>query len=198
MGEKKSLISSDDIINGIINNDRKTLNYVYKTYFSKVDRFVQECYGTREDAWDVFQEGILSLIDTVRKDGFELRQSFGAFFVTICKHIWLLQLRTRGQVDITRLDHIDMPQNDDDELIVNFKQNAQLRIFNRHFRKLDIECKKLIRSTMKNYSGNDMAERLNISSRENVYKKRRLCLEKLFDMIINDPEFNKINEYEAF
>jgi len=198
MVEKKSLFSSDDIVKGIISNDRKTLNYVYKAYFSKVSRFVQECYGTREDAWDVFQEGILSLIDAVNKDGFELRQSFGTFFVTICKHIWLIQLRNRGQVDVTRLDHIDIPQNDEDELAVNYRQNAQLRIFNRHFRKLDLECKKLIRSTMKNLSGKEMAERLNISSRENVYKKRRLCLEKLFNMIINDPEFNKINDYEAF
>lgn len=198
MVEKKSLFSSDDIINGIINNDRKALNYVYKTYFSKVSRFVQECYGTREDAWDVFQEGILSLIDALKKDGFELRQSFGTFFVTICKHIWLIQLRNRGQVDVTRIDHIDIPVNDEDELAVNYRQNVQLRIFNRHFRKLDLECKKLIRSTMKNLSGKEMAERLNISSRENVYKKRRLCLEKLFNMIINDPEFNKINDYEAF
>jgi hypothetical protein len=43
-----------------------------------------------------------------------------------------------------------------------------------------------------------MALQLKISSRDYAYKKRRLCLEKLFDMIINDPEFNKINDYEAF
>jgi RNA polymerase sigma factor (sigma-70 family) len=198
MSEKNSLISSDDIIRGIIINDRKTLEYVYKTYFSKVRKFVEECFGTRDDAWDVFQEGILSLIDTVKKDGFELRQSFGTFFVTICKHIWLIQLRTRGQVDITRLDHIDMPQNDEEELIINSRINAQIKVFNRHFRKLDIECKKLIRSTLNKKSGNDMALQLKISSRDYAYKKRRLCLEKLFDMIINDPEFNKINDYEAF
>jgi RNA polymerase sigma factor (sigma-70 family) len=198
MGEKNSLISSDDIIRGIINNDRKTLEYVYKTYFSKVSKFVVECFGTRDDAWDVFQEGILSLIDTVKKDGFELRQSFASFFVTICKHIWLLQLRNRGQLDLTRLGNIDVPHMDEEELIINSRVNAQLKVFNRHFRKLDIECKKLIRSTMKNKSGNEMAEQLNISSRDYAYKKRRLCLEKLFSMIIKDPEFNKINDYEAF
>ncbi|MDP3463230.1 MAG: sigma factor [Bacteroidales bacterium] len=197
MGERHLNFSSDDILNGILNNDRKVLEYLYETYFSKVWKLVEKYQGTKDDAWDLFQETILQTIDMIKKEGFELKCSFSTFFASIYKRLWFMELRERGQVFMASLDTFDFPDIiDEEELIINQRENRFARIFARHYRKLDFDCKKVLRLTMKNIDGKGIIEKTNFTSIASAYNKRRKCLARLTEMILNDPEFNKLNDYE--
>lgn len=198
MGERHVQFSSNDILNGIVNNDRKVLEYLYKTYFDKVWKLVEKYRGTKDDAWDLFQETILQTIDLIKKEGFELNCSFSTFFASIYKRLWFMELRERGQVFMASLDTVDFPDIDEDDLIRNQRENLFARIFARHYRKLDFDCKKVLRLTMKNIDGKGIIEQTNLTSISSAYNKRRACLNKLTEMILNDPDFNKFNNYEKF
>jgi len=62
---------------------------------SKNRRLIINNHGVRQDASDVFQDSLLIILKKIKYRDFHIRVPFHIFFHSICKKIWLHNLRTR-------------------------------------------------------------------------------------------------------
>ncbi len=191
MSKKREIYSDEEILEGIRTSDRKVLEYIYRRYFKVVRNFVIIKSGSEFAAWDVFQEGIYVLYDKIQNSQLELTSTFQTFFVAICKHIWLNQLRdrNRGELVDINIGELDIFGVDENELIALNKSNLLFRLMHKYLNELSPECQEMLRLISENYTGAEIVREMNYGSVSFVYNKKERCFRKLLEMIKNDIEY---------
>ena len=101
-------LTTDKILKGIFENDTKVVEYVYDKYFNAIKSYVIGNGGTKEDAWDIFQDGIIIIYEQIKNKDLEIKSSFMTYFFTICKYQWLKILRDKNKKNMATsvLDYI--------------------------------------------------------------------------------------------
>ncbi|MCF6342340.1 MAG: sigma-70 family RNA polymerase sigma factor [Bacteroidales bacterium] len=181
-------IASEKILQGIIDNDSKVIQYIYKKYFESIKGFVLKHSGTKEDAWDVFQDGIIVIYEQIKGDKLALKNTFHTYFFTVCKYTWLKVLRERDkkyyeQVESSKeIEQISLHDYklEFDELI---EKEKRVKLYNANFLKISIECQKLLKLVAEGCSIQEIANSFNYKSVGFAYKKRRICKERLIKLI---------------
>ncbi len=194
MGEKRNKYSTEEIIEGVKTSNRKILNYIYKRNFDSVRILVEQRFGTREEAWDVFQEGMVRIhdmfTDKEKQQKIENKNiSFHTFFIAICKHVWLNKLRDR-EIDRVGI-HSDMDQfgPDEYELIEISRTSLMFRLLHKHLNNLLPDCQKLLKMTMQGHSTTIIMHALGFISEQAVYNKKQKCMKRLLEKIKNDKDY---------
>lgn len=198
MNRKAGKYRSEEFLKGIKDHDRDVLNYIYKTQFRSIQRYVESRHGNESDAWDVFQEAIGIVYDIVNDENrkLNLTASFETFFYAIAKHVWLKQLRIRSYKPVLHVVEVDDISIDMDEFDAIFHRNELFRIYLNQFEKLSEKCQKTIEMSVENMSGGQIANELSMSSAQSAYNLKRNCIKKLIRLIINDPDYKKLIDYE--
>jgi RNA polymerase sigma factor (sigma-70 family) len=80
------------IIEGIKTDDIKSLEALYKAYYSMILRFVQNNNGSEQDAKDIYQEAIIVLYEKIREGEFELACKIKTYIYSVCRRLWLKRL----------------------------------------------------------------------------------------------------------
>ncbi len=182
-----------DLIDGIKNKDSKTLNFLYKKYLSLVRSFVLNNNGTTDDAKDVFQEAVIAIFRYSQNENFELKCSFETFLYSICRTIWLNNLRNQ-RVHLNKINEISefiIFSSSTNEMI---EESLEYKLYQKHFQRLSEECKKLLQLFFDKVSYAEIAKLLGYSSVGFIKKKKFNCKEFLMKSIKNDPEFNRLSK----
>lgn len=182
------VITSERILKGIIDNDHEVMQYVYDKYFESIKGFVIRHGGTKDDAWDVFQDGIIVVYEQVKSKKLTIQNTFHTYFFTICKYTWLKVLRDRDkkyfeQIETSReLEQINLHDYklEVEEII---EKEKRVKLYNSNFLKLSKECQKLLALMSQGCSVQEIAESFNYKSVGFAYKKRRICKERLIKLI---------------
>ncbi|MBK9292784.1 MAG: sigma-70 family RNA polymerase sigma factor [Bacteroidetes bacterium] len=199
MGEQKGKFSDDEILNGIRVHDRDVLEHLYKEVFPLVSSVLSDEGCTDDDVWDVFQETLGAIYSKlVAGDGpMKLNSSFTTFFVAVSKHVWHKHLR-RMQADKRYHDEqrslmktVELDQMED-----HIRDSIRLRLMWRNFGKLKPECRQLIEGIAKGLGASELMNFSPLSSRQAFYNKRRICIERLIQLIKNDPDYFIFKDYE--
>lgn len=198
MDRKEGKYCSEDILEGIGNHDREILNHVYKTQFHSICRYVETRHGNDADAWDIFQEAIGVVYDLVKnkEPKLELTSSFETFFYAVAKRLWLKQLRNRNNNPLYFAADLDNVGIDLDELEAVLRMNELFSIYMKQIENLDAKCRKAFELSVDKTDGKSMAKQLRFFSAQAAYNKKRECIKKLINLIINDPDYKKLNDYE--
>ena len=184
---------SHDFIKGIKNRDNKILKIIYKEHFLLIKSFILKNSGTIDDARDVFQEAIIVIYRYTKKDNFKINCSFETFLYSICRTIWLNNLRNK-KIRTDKLDdireYITFTASDDEQI----EESAEYKLYQKHFQKLGDECKKLLQLFYDKVPYKEIAKRMNYKSIGLVKKKKYKCKEFLLKSIREDPEYKLLIE----
>ena len=184
-------IASEKILQGIVDNDHTVIQYIYKKYFESIKGFVIKHNGTKEDAWDVFQDGIIVIYEQIKNNKLALKNTFHTYFFTVCKYTWLKVLRERDKKyyeqvenskEIEQLNLYDYKLGID-ELI---EKEKRVKLYNANFLKLSKECQKFLKLLAEGMSIQEIASSFNYKSVGFAYKKQRICKERLIKLIQQD------------
>ena len=74
---------------GIRHSRRETLEYMYNEYYPMAYKMVITNQGNKEDARDLFQEGMIVLIEKAQNPDFYLTSKMGTFLYSVCRRLWL-------------------------------------------------------------------------------------------------------------
>ena len=181
-------IASEKILKGIIENDHRVMQYIYEKYFDSIRGFVLRNGGTKDDAWDVFQDGIIVIYEQIKTKELTIKNTFHTYLFTVCKFTWLKVLRDRGkkyheQIESSKeieLINLHEYKLEVDEVI---EKEKRVKLYNANFLKLSKECQKLLKLVSLGKTVQEIAESFNYKSVGFAYKKRRICKERLIKLI---------------
>jgi RNA polymerase sigma factor (sigma-70 family) len=183
--------TDEQIIEGISQNDRKVMDYIYVRFYGKVEGFITGRGGNPEHIKDVFQEALYVIIKKVRKEGLTLTCTFSTYLLAVCKNIWMHDMR-KSKVHHVEDSRLDIIQEEDE---VDWNQEEKLRdLFNHHFAKLSEDCQKLLRLHFRKASLSEIQKIFGYSSEHYTSDRKYRCKQSLYNRIRKDPKFKEVTD----
>jgi len=191
MKPPSTIIPDQQIIIGIRNKDKATLEYLYSKLLPVVKRYILQNTGDEGKAEDIFQDALLIVFNKIRKDELQLSSSFSTYFVAICKNLWLNHLRKRKNSFLFFTDEIEsfngLEATSCSKIDMEFTN-----IFFRHFNKLSQRSQMVVSLHFKKVPPSEVALRLGFKNKEYAISKKYKCLKKLISNIKSDPELKNL------
>ncbi|MDP2671956.1 MAG: hypothetical protein Q8O68_00410 [Candidatus Daviesbacteria bacterium] len=185
-----------EMVKGLLENDQRVIKYIYKKYFKSVEKFVTTNRGTKEDAWDIFQESMIIVFEKLRQNSNAVTTSFGAYLYSVCKYQWIRKLNEsqmgsfevgEGEWMIPELE-FDLIMQDTEMLAYREKRD---RIFQEAYISLSIGCRQLIDLVVNGCDIEEIKEYLDFTSLKYAFRKRQKCKERLMKHI--NMRINQLN-----
>ena len=164
--------------------------YECEAWRNAIFRLVQKSGGSREDAEDVFQEGLRRMIVNIRNGLFEGRSSLKTYHYRICRNLWVSQLRR----DHRRRELQQTLQNtgaglDSEEALI---QKERKEYLSKALQLLGDNCRQVLVMWTKGYPMQEIAEAAGYKNGNVAKKRKRICLTKLISKVREQPELMKI------
>ncbi len=94
-------MTDQEIFDGLKKGDRKTLEYIYHNFYSKVLGRIIGNGGIRQDGEDIFSQTLMGILKSIQDGRYEPRGLFEPYFWNGVKMNWQTELRRRKRKPIT-------------------------------------------------------------------------------------------------
>ena len=176
-------IGSHEQLTAIRSNDEKAMQLFYQTNFPKVERYVLDNSGTKEEAKDVYQEAFIAVWRNIQMGRFDVQHggSLDGYLYRVAKNKWIDNLRRiKGRQPVPlEGDHLNGMINEQ----VAEENNEYLDIVKKEYLSLGQKCRNLL--NLFYYQKNSLKEIATFfnwteaSAKNNKYR----CLEELRAMV---------------
>ncbi len=187
--------TTQEILNGIQKNNSIVVQYIYDKYFHGIKKFIEKFGGSKDDALDVFQDGIVLIYEQLISGEIKQIDSFKGYFFSICKFKWFNTIRNGKVGDYTNVEM--------EEILPSFEFNQhseswndqlekekRVKVYFNSFMELESTCQMMIRYVAYGWTIEDIADKMNLSVTY-TYRKRKACLNKLIQLVEERLKENK-------
>lgn len=183
------------IIEAFKENKRDILSELYVETFPLILHFIKINNGVEDDARDILQEAFLIVFTKIKNDQLKLTSQFNTYIYSICRNLWLKQLRKQKKVNIRIID-VAQFKDKSYEIDVNKENllNEQYFMYRSHYHSLTKICQEILSLFLKKKTYAEIAMELNLLSEEYARKKKYRCKETLLKRIKNDPNYKALSE----
>lgn len=176
---KSSVPADNEIILGILNDSKETLNRLYTAYFPMVLQLVLKNNGNEDDAKDVFQESVIVLYNKVKSGNFELNSKLKTFLYSVCRRLWLKRLNAQSRTVRNIQDFSEIIAVEDD-LEKHEEKDRQFAIMESALNQLGEPCKTIIEDYyIQNRSMQEICEKFGYTNADNAKTQKYKCLQRL-------------------
>jgi len=168
------------------------IRQLYQDHGNITRSFIMGKGGTEQDADDIFQETIVSFIDTVQKGKFRQESGIRTFLISISKNLWYNEIRrrqrsgTREKLYVTDNEAVD-------EVIDDLIGNRELKtLLSQMLLDLGESCKKILELFYyENLSMKEIVSQMHYENEQVVRNKKYKCLQQLTDKMKQNPQAAK-------
>jgi len=190
---KAGFENDEEIIKAIKSGGAKrqrAIRFLYNTnqdLLRKVVQYVKNNSGNEQDGQDMFHEGIIVLDRNIRNDKFRGESSLGGYLFSICRLLWMNQIRKNVKVDL-RDDPITMDQPEYENPEVISMADEKKAILANVLDKLGERCKKVLELWRLSYSMQEIADKMGFSSAAMATKNKYKCHKSLMNYLKEHPQ----------
>lgn len=192
MNHKRVVHIDQHYISGLAENRQEVITAIYRKFFPRIKRYILKNTGKEADAADIFQEAMVAIFQRARKGNFVLSCPFEAYLLTICRNLWLNELKHRKRQEVTNQEanvyKDKSAQQLGGETLLDQERD---RFFWQKFELLGRSCKDILKLSWSGIGMQQVAEQLEISY-QYARKKKSECIGRLMELIKNDPAFAKL------
>jgi RNA polymerase sigma factor (sigma-70 family) len=188
--------SLEQLLEGIKSRNNQVLTFIYREYYPLIESFVIQNQGNDDDAKDVFQEAIISLYKYVTESNFRIEKTFKTYIYSVCRFIWLKQLRSR-RIHLKNVVEMDEPESVDHPSEENINEELEMSLYRKHFMELEDECREILELSLEKVPYDEIAKKMGFKSEKFVRNRRFRCKEALIKRIKNDPEYKEIESLRS-
>lgn len=179
--------TEEQLHKGIREQDNQIIRFLYRQYLPAIRLLVYKMEGSGEDAKDVFQEGLIILMDMFSDSDFCPECSVKTLLYSICKYQWENKRRRLWrEVPFKSPDHEELIEPD-------FPERGDLRLYEKlywaTFNFLPDTCRKVLLLFWRGYSNREISRVLN-RSEGYIRKRKSLCTTKFIEMVKNNKEYH--------
>jgi RNA polymerase sigma factor (sigma-70 family) len=181
-------------VNALLTNDEPLLKELYQKCFGKIKYFVTRNHGTEEDAWDLFQEAMLSIFYKIKRQPFTLTCPFDAFIYIVCRNLWLKELRKKHPNGVTLTMDMGYTIKGENDIALAEEcrqQDERRKLLLEKLNELEESCRKLLQQNWKGLTLEKVATSMNISYAY-ARKKKTGCMAKLIMLIRQSPQYSQL------
>lgn len=185
--------SDSEIIDCLRNRQSYVVGYLSDRYLPMIRLMVTRLGGSPEDAKDIFQEGLMIILEKIDIREFALTCKFKTFLYCICEYLWKAVLDKRTvEAKYLKLIVETEDKNDIAEMIDN---ESCRKIFRSVFESLDRVSKRILKLYWEDLSPQQIADKLGYT---NGYVRKVKCEAQaaLVEGVKRHPEYKGIMNSE--
>jgi RNA polymerase sigma factor (sigma-70 family) len=176
---RSSIPADNEIILGILNGSKDSLNRLYKVYFPMALQLVLRNNGNEDDAKDIFQEAVIVLYNKVKGGNFELSSKLNTFLYSVCRRLWLKRLNQQSRNAGNINDFEEVLQVEDD-LVSYEEQDLKFKQMDAALQLLGEPCKTIIEDFyMNSRTMQDICDKFGYTNTDNAKTQKYKCLQRL-------------------
>lgn len=184
--------SSAEIIKGIARGKDSIIRYVYKSSYQDVRKLILSNGGNEHDAQDIFQEGMIKVYQKITDHTLQLNCRFETYLYSVCRFLWLNELEKRKT---SRRENVPLDDLLDDCQANNqIRENAELKLYEKHFNELGKECRKVLNMYFQRASMEEICLVMGYKDVLITKDKKYRCKKSLMNKIYNNPEFKRLQD----
>jgi RNA polymerase sigma factor (sigma-70 family) len=154
---------------------------------------IRETGGTNDDAHDIFQDGLIIMLQKLDDNKFALTCKFKTFLYCICEHLWKTLLEKRQAATNYLLRRNENESDNDFTDLIDHKMYE--KIFHGVFKTLDPISKKILKLYWQEMSPQEIADKLGYTYGY-VRKKKSEAQSELTEKIKKHPDYIRIKSTE--
>jgi RNA polymerase sigma factor (sigma-70 family) len=178
-----------EIIECLRNRQSYVVHYLSDRYLPMIRLMVIQLGGNPEDAKDIFQEGLMIMLQKIDNREFALTCKFKTFLYCVCENLWKSIIAKR-QAAVNYFARRTEPEGEEDFTEV-MDNNLCREIFLSVFDTLDPVSKNILKLYWEEVSPQEIADRLGYSYGY-VRKKKCEAQAELTEKVKMHPDYNKI------
>lgn len=169
-------------------NPNQAINQLYEQHYGVLENYILRNSGDQDDAADLIQEVMLVFVKLVTQGKFRGEASIKSFLYSICKNLWISELRKRKSMS-ARNERYEMEKDEMDlDISEEISRNENLRFVMDLFEKLGEKCKQVLTLFyFEELPMKEICEKLEFSSEQVLRNKKYKCLQSLTDQVKSSP-----------
>ena len=185
--------TDQEIIECLRNRQSYVVHYLSDRYMPMIRLMVYRMGGTIEDAHDIFQDGLIIMLEKIDNKDFVLTCKFKTYLYCVCENLWktVLDKRRAASNYFTRRDEAE-GERDFTELI---DHKMYEDIFHDVFETLDPISKKILKLYWQEISPQEIADKLGYTYGY-VRKKKCEAQSELTEKVKKHPGYRRIMSTE--
>jgi len=180
----------DKYILYLLNNDTKGISSIYDTYLPKIEAIIGGMGGSKDEAWEIFQESLIIILKKAQSADFQLSSSFYTFLVSICKFKWFNESKKKYKKNVT-IDSIGTLKVDED-IVDSMHKLERFQLYKEKLAELDPECRQLLDLFFNKIPLREIAQRMGLRSENAAKQKKYKCQKKLIEKIKKDVKYDQL------
>ncbi|MEY3325013.1 MAG: hypothetical protein RL316_621 [Bacteroidota bacterium] len=175
----KPELIDNDLLKGLAEGDRKSIELIYKSHFNMIQTLVINNSGSTDDARDLFQEALVVLYEKVRMGSFELNCQLKTYLYSVCKRLWLKRLQQSSRY-VAPDTEVESTVSVEEDMAVHEKRDADYELMNKAIGSLGEPCKSLLEAYYINKMNmQDIASQFGYTNADNAKNQKYKCLMRL-------------------
>jgi len=186
--------SDSEIIECLRNRQSYVVRYLSDRYLPMIRLMVTQLGGTSEDARDIFQEGLMIMLEKLDNKEFALTCKFKTFLYCVCENLWksvIVKQKAEANYYKRRVE-----ADDDDDFTELMDNKLCQEIFWTVFGTLDPAGKNILKLYWEEVSPQEIANRLGYTYGY-VRKKKCEIQAELIAKVKRHPDYKRIMKPEG-
>jgi RNA polymerase sigma factor (sigma-70 family) len=168
-----------ELLKGLITDDKKAINTIYKEHFPVIQGFIQANNGSYDEARDIFQEAIIIVYEKAKTADFVLTCQLRTYIYSICRRLWLKRLQ-QISVYAVKTEFLEDTVPVDDEIELHKKKDADFAIMEQAMAKIGEPCKSLLEAYyIEKKHMTEIADQFGYTNADNAKTQKYKCLTRL-------------------
>ncbi len=177
------------------NLDKEELKKLYREYLPKVEAMVHNNgKGTKDQAFDIFQEGLIILLQKIAQPEFKLTSSFSTLLYGICFNLWRNERKKMYGKEVTLGETKTF--SDEGQLAEMLREEAEMELFLEKLKELREKCRKLLELFFSGEKYESIKEQLGYATAASARRQKHKCQQQLISKIKADKRFKDLSNGE--
>lgn len=171
----------------------QAVSFLYRKGLNKdqIFGFIRSRSGSREDAEDIFQEAMRSLILNIRSGKYRGDGSLQAYVFSICKNLWYKRFqKIKRESDLDQSQEPETRTMESPEALMVKQEEIQL--IGKVLGRLGDRCRAVLELWRMGFSMQEIAVRVGYKGEHVARKKKSQCFRRLLDLLEAEPELLQI------
>lgn len=169
----------------------KAFRYLYQNYFGLVESLIVSNKGTKEDAADIFHDGLIVLFHQVKAGKFREGSSLKTYLYSICRNLWLMKLR-RQKKEI-RLEEKHENMLVEDHIFQTLEQTERKKLLVKILGELKEGCRQILDLYyFQKMKMRQIRQHLNLASDQVAKNKKSRCMQHLRTKVMQNPFYQNM------
>ena len=151
--------------------------YALYDHYPKVEKMIYKNGGTRDDAKDIYQDGLIILYRKVTEGNFTLTAQLGTYLFSVCRFLWMDEIKKREKMPADKFNE-ENEKGFAEEINIDSEREQKIKQAEKAIASLGEKCRKILRLFyFDKKSMEEIAKLLGYNSENTAKNQKYKCLE---------------------